>query len=421
MAWTKIGASTAYHSASSDTVTLEPHNSTAENDFMLAIIATYLYSDAETGVPSGWTKIDSNSTTNLMGYTAIYYKVAGSSESSASYDWIWSAARKRGGVIITYRGGFDTSDPIDVYSNTAYGTNDTNLRAATATASANSSPAIHIGGVYNPSALSFTPPTDYSEDYDSGSTTSDLWFSVNSDVISAGATGDVDSTISSSEANKHAFLVILNPTPPITIEIGTGSFSYSGSALNFGKALHLTTGTDPYSYTGQDITFSRALLATLEIGTFSYSGVELDFSKSLGLVTSGGTYSYSGGTVDFAEGKALLAEEGSFSYSGSDLSFTKTLSLVLDTGTYSYNGSSVILEKGQYLSFDGGTFSLSGSDLTFGLEQDDRFLPETGTFTVEVESVALTKTLRSIRSINIENKNLSPGTIDSSRYIVKTL
>jgi hypothetical protein len=187
---------------------------TAENNILTALICWYSLAGATIdSVPEGWTKAG-DYTDNPDKY-ALYYKVATGSEPD-TYTWSFDKAVKVRIVCSCYYGDFDTEDPVDVISNTAYRTNDANCIAASMAVSAANSPLIFWGGVYRASEVTFTKPTvpteDWVEDDDAGSNTSDFWIEVCSMVWSgSGLTGDMSATMSASSQFKHAFAIALNP------------------------------------------------------------------------------------------------------------------------------------------------------------------------------------------------------------------
>jgi len=165
-------------------------------------------------VPSGWIFLAIYDT--VADKYALYYKIA--SSEPASYTWSFNATVK---YLISchcyYGNAFDTSNPIDVISNTSYRTSDTQCNASSMTVTSTYSPLLFFGGCYRTSSVTFTKPsvptTDWDEDYDYGHTTPDWWKEVCSMVwSSSGATGDMVATMSASFINKHAFAVALNDT-----------------------------------------------------------------------------------------------------------------------------------------------------------------------------------------------------------------
>jgi hypothetical protein len=150
-------------------------------------------------------------------YFFLYYKVAGASE-GASYAWVWAAATRLGGTIATYRGDFDTADPIDVVSNTAYIVSNTTVRAASMTVSAVNSPLVFFGGIHSSSSVTYTKPTApvdiWVEDVDQADdgTVSRFMREICHMIwTGSGASGNIDATASATITDKHAFAVALNP------------------------------------------------------------------------------------------------------------------------------------------------------------------------------------------------------------------
>lgn len=196
-------------SASSTTIVVNKPTNTQDDDIMFTIIHRPSWW-APTSVPTWWTLLWSDPATPTY---FLYWKLASSEWSS--YSWWFSWSVRTWIVTATYRDWFDTSDPIDVVSNTTYTTSNTALRAASMTVSATNSPIIFLWTIFSTSARTFTKPTTptdtRTEDYDWWSTAWDCWFSVNSMVRTwSWATWDIDATISWAIAVKHAFAVALN-------------------------------------------------------------------------------------------------------------------------------------------------------------------------------------------------------------------
>lgn len=205
-------AAAHFDSGSASTATINKPTGTVDNDIMFAILKRIDNTDPTT-VPSGWTVL----ATNLVGggnSLWMYYRVAASE--GASYDWVWAVAGRCGGSIYTYRSGFNTANPVDVVSNTAYTTSNTTVRAASMTVSAANSTLVFFGAFHSASAGSFTVtptvPTTFTKDSDTDDLNSRFGRSAMSVVwSSSGTTGDMDATIDLTLADKHAFAVALNP------------------------------------------------------------------------------------------------------------------------------------------------------------------------------------------------------------------
>jgi len=204
------------------------------------MVAILRLEDAQSidSAPSGWTLQG----TDTSGYTRLYTKVA--SSESGSYTWSWSTSACKARVqIAAYRGGFDTSDPVDAVSNTDYTTDNTTLRAASFSVSNTGSTIIFAGSVFETaSARTFSPPTNpgtFTEDVDTGDTTSDIFNTfAHYEWSSSGSTGDIDGTLSLNSPDKHAFAISLNPpTNPFT---AAGEFPVPTAAATFENSNDFT-------------------------------------------------------------------------------------------------------------------------------------------------------------------------------------
>lgn len=293
MAFTFINIGT-FDSSSATSVVIPKPTNTAENDIMFAVV-NRADSQTFTVVPTGWTSI---ALSNLLGFSVdwqLFYKVAGASEPS-DYTWTKSGIGKSRGIIVTYRGGFDITDPIDVVSNTEYETSDTTCRAVSMNVSNNNSPLLFFGIAFGTSPITFTKPsvptTDWVEDNDAGTTNSDMWYTVDSMVwSSSGATGNMDSTLSTTLTEKHAFAVALNVSvvePTVTTQavsnkattsgLGNGNITDTGGANATRRGFCYMTGTS-----GDPTTANSTVYDDGDFGTGAYT-------KSITGLTAGTAY-----------------------------------------------------------------------------------------------------------------------------------
>lgn len=208
MAFEFINSSSVESTGASSLVVNKPTN-TSNGDIMFALVVNNY--GTLTNTLSGWTRI---TTPDLSEYYQLFYKVA--SSEGASYTWTHSSGSRLVSIVmVTYRGGFVGSNPIDVvstYSNVAGAT----IRASSISVAKANSPIIIFGIAYGTSSITFTKPsvptTDWVENFDAGATSSDFWKTVCSMVWgSSGATGDIDITASVSVGTKGAVAIALNP------------------------------------------------------------------------------------------------------------------------------------------------------------------------------------------------------------------
>jgi len=215
MAFTFI-ATAEYNASSWTAATINVPTGTADWDIMFAILQSWL-ATIGTMTPPAWSTWTLLGTANpiTQQYYRLYYRIANSEP--ASYTWTISTSTRYRGVIATYRDWFNTSDPIDVVSNTDYTTVNTTLRAASMNVSAVNSPLVFIWWFYQTTSVTSTKPsvpsTSWAEDYDVWNGTPDIWQTFCSMVWSwSWATGNMDATITSSAVtSKHAFAIALNP------------------------------------------------------------------------------------------------------------------------------------------------------------------------------------------------------------------
>jgi len=198
------------NTASANSLVLTKPTNTADGDIMFAsIVNTNYYSNS---LPTGWTLL-AEATVSTIKYQ-LFYKVALSE--GASYTFGYQANSRMGGVIVSYRGGFNTSNPIDSYSNTSYVVSNTTCRAASINVTASASALLFFGNCFNTNSTTFVKPTTqentWIENFDNGG--SYLWHEVCSMTLTNnGATNVIDATMSESLTDKHAFAVSLNPAP----------------------------------------------------------------------------------------------------------------------------------------------------------------------------------------------------------------
>lgn len=197
---------------------------TVDGDILFAFVQWYGSTTID-GVPSGWSELGSY-TANSDRY-ALYYKIA--SGEGSTYTWSFTADCKVRVVCSAYTSGdFDSADPIDVVSNTAYRVNDVTVKATNMTVTSTDSPMVFFASRFAIAQITFTKPSsptsDWVENDDAGSTTSDFWTEICSMIwTGSGATGDMNATQSPNGATtKHGFAVALNPPSQAGAELCYG-------------------------------------------------------------------------------------------------------------------------------------------------------------------------------------------------------
>jgi hypothetical protein len=212
-----VGTPTLYNNSSSSSAIVSKPTGVVVGDIMFAHILHYNGTDRLTTIPSGWLPFDGATGRHKNGNynQALYYKVVGISE-GATYTFSLSSSSKLAVTISAYRGCFNTTTPIDSYSNVEYVTNNTTYQAASLILPLSNTTVLMFPSIYSTSVRTFTNPLTQSggwtEDYDHGANTSDYSRAgYRKFISSSGATGVIDSIGQSGSTVKHAFAVALHP------------------------------------------------------------------------------------------------------------------------------------------------------------------------------------------------------------------
>jgi hypothetical protein len=212
MALTYRGYSgTRTNSGSTDTAAPTLPANWANNDIAFLYILRHANVDPSTP-PSGWNLIGAmNNGTTTRHW--LYSRLLQTGDSAPST--VWAAADQTFACIFCLYGNaadLDTTSQtswILASSNTAYATNDTNLKAAGLELS-EAAPLLHIGGLHDGgTARTFTAPAGYTERIDlrGSSSASSLNVNQKDSDHDAGTVSEVSSTISATSQYKHAWLV----------------------------------------------------------------------------------------------------------------------------------------------------------------------------------------------------------------------
>lgn len=184
-----------------------PTNTT--NDILYAFCYMDIGSSAWGSAPTGWTAdVASTGTGADGGQFATYYKVSSGSETDPTFT---NTNSSESDIIIVSIRGANTTTPLTFTTPTNVTTNQTSPVSASATGGTAASGDIVVvfwlGDLSSPVATSKTVPTGFTNILDSAHT----WNWVAADYkegYSAGATGNVDTTITSSASLGWAGIVV---------------------------------------------------------------------------------------------------------------------------------------------------------------------------------------------------------------------
>lgn len=210
MAITFVASADSTDSAAATSLACNVPTGTADGDLMFMFIKRGTSGDP-TGGLTGWTLGQSNAPGGATSHW-VYYRTAASEP--ASYTPDWGASSSRVGVsIFTYRG----VSSIDAWSDTAYTTNDTTLRAAAFTVGGTGYTIVLFGGNHVSSSVVVTAgatnPGTFTERKNTWTSASRFTrYVADYSWSSSGSTGNIDATLGTAGIDKHMFAVSLVPS-----------------------------------------------------------------------------------------------------------------------------------------------------------------------------------------------------------------
>ena len=101
---------------------------------------------------------------------------------------------------------------------------------------------------------------------------------------------------------------------------------------------------------------------TASLGTFTLTGVATAFSKAMDMVASAGSFVLTGISATLLAGASITASAGSFVLTGTATTFSKAVSLVTSAGAFTLTGIAVVLTTPLKLLASVGSFVLTGVD-----------------------------------------------------------
>lgn len=318
---------------------------TVDNDYMLALVKR-VSEAAPTTVPTGWTLLADN----LVGggnSVWLYGKLA--SSEGASYTWTWADSLRTGITIATYRGDFDTADPIDVVSNTAYTTSNTTVRAASVSAAAANSVIVFAGTVHGSAAVTFTAPSvpaSFSEDVDTQGDGSGRFSRTFARLAwtGSGATGDMEATASAAVTDKHAFAVIFNPpAASYTLPVDQGSLTLQGQSIGMNLTTTITAGQLALGPSIIGTLFDQAYTISIVHTPLALEGQDIPF-----IMTQPGSHGQlvlEGQEVGMITAGVMAVDVGQLTLQGQDVAMNLTMNIT--AGQLALRGYNVITDWSQ--------------------------------------------------------------------------
>lgn len=214
-----------------------------------------------------------------------------------------------------------------------------------------------------------------------GGTSSNYWADdgTGSNAISGTATdifenyagGDYRIKAASDVGAAGAGAFINAATGAYEIDIDSGSYTVTGTAINLAQTRSMSIDVGSYLYTGSALSLLSNKSVSIDTGAYSYTGTSLSALHDRTLAIDSGVYTYTGTALALEYGSLtnyeLLIDAGSYSVTGTPLDALYDQSLSIDTGLYSVTGTALVLEYaavGAYeITIDTGVYSVSGNSL----------------------------------------------------------
>ncbi len=148
------------------------------------------------------------------------------------------------------------------------------------------------------------------------------------------------------------------------LNLGTGSFTLTGIAATLSFKRVLNAGTGSFALTGIAATLKPTRFLNLGTGSFTLTGSSLTFLNSKVLNAGPGSYSVTGSPATLAFTRKLNAATGSYAVTGTNAAFTTGKSFQLAPGAYSVTGSAASLIRSRILNLGTGSYNVTGKSAT---------------------------------------------------------
>lgn len=208
-------------------------------------------------------------------------------------------------AAFTIHGASISSADSDV-TNTGFNGNTAGDPAPSLTSAPDASSTV-LGFACMAGGSAISPPTNYTELSETTST-------ARGELVYDAASAAQSATWSSSNNNACALLIEVLEQSSIAYELDVdpGSYTYTGTAATFSKALNMDAAAGSYSLTGTAATLRRGYTIALEAGTYVLTGTAATFHKTLSLIAAAGSYAITGTAVTFTRALSIALEAGSY-------------------------------------------------------------------------------------------------------------
>jgi hypothetical protein len=256
------------------TLTINKPTGTVANDVLIAAF-TLGSGGHVASSPSGWVAVLGGGASDTY---AVYYKVAGGSE-PASYSWTSDNPTGGGAGGISRYSGVDTVTPLDVAGTSTFGFTSPATAGPITTVTAN---AMVIGGVFELSTYTVTPPAGLTERWEAGPGDNVGNEHASGIQAVAGSTGTLSWPMSTSTSSRGWAAALKGANPSQTI---TASFVSSAEQVFSATVLPTLYVNASFVPTGEQV-FAPQVLTGGQVGPNFVASGEQVFTPSV-QVTAG--------------------------------------------------------------------------------------------------------------------------------------
>lgn len=206
-------------------------------------------------------------------------------------------------------------------------------------------------GLLTPSAM--TPPTGWTEDFDSGGSS----YIENVYRIS-GSTSATLTWGSTAGADYAAWAIEIDTSTGYTLAIGTGSYAWTGNAVGFKVTMPAAVGA--YTWTGNPAGLIAQRKLTCAAGSYAWTGNAAGLGVGRKLAAGTGAYVWTGVAAGLRAQRRLLCAVGAYAWAGgaAGLGFR---SLACAGGAYTWTGNAAGLTATRRLACATGAFVWTGN------------------------------------------------------------
>lgn len=214
--------SSSSNKSTTATVVITAPAGIANDDILICFASAYRATNATAGditAPAGWNTVGLQITSTRY-KSGMFWKRAASE--SGTYTFSSATAVQMQGAISVYRGCTVSGSPIDVFSNTAFVTASTAIRAATITPTDVDGFFVYGGWYYLAGTIGITAPAGMNS-LQSQLNTNNALVLADLAYTTVAASGNKDATAGASATVKHAIMVALKRIPvskPVSINVG---------------------------------------------------------------------------------------------------------------------------------------------------------------------------------------------------------